>query len=208
LVTSSWPIVGFGCQAIDFSNDSHAELVVTNGHTDFPVDEEEIWYAQPFQMFRQTGWREFNLVQEEFGDEYFSKNHVGRALWVLDANRDGRQDFVVTHQTEPIALMMNRTETKHSWIRFELRGTHSATDAIGAKVKTRYGNRSTVSAVTAGDGYLCSNQRTVHVGLGDHRGTVDVTIEWPDGSTQSYQGLSTEAEWMCVQGQPPFLCTP
>ncbi|WDQ15693.1 FG-GAP-like repeat-containing protein [Rhodopirellula sp. P2] len=207
LVTPTWPMVGFGCQAIDFGNDSRAELVVTNGHTDFPVDEEEIWYAQPFQLFRQTEWREFDLVQDDLGDEYFSKEHVGRALWVLDVNRDGKQDFVVTHQTEPVALMMNQTQTEHSWIRFELRGTHSATDAIGAKVKTRYGNRFTVSAVTAGDGYLCSNERTVHIGLGDYRGTVDVTIEWPDGSTQSYQGLSTKSEWMCVQGQPPFLCT-
>ncbi|WP_160311418.1 FG-GAP-like repeat-containing protein [Rhodopirellula islandica] len=202
--SSTWPMVGFGCQAIDFDNNSHAEIVVTNGHTDFPVDDEEVWYAQPFQMIRQTGRRKFEIVQDDFGDEYFAAPHVGRALWFLDVNRDGKQDFVMTHQTEPVALMINRTETNHSWIRFELRGTHSATDAIGARVKARYGDRSTVATITAGDGYLCSNQRTLHLGLADYEGKVEVTIDWPDGSTQSHQGLSTGTEWLCVQSQSPF----
>jgi len=44
----------------------------------------------------------FRLVAfgtEAIGD-YLAENHLGRSLWTLDVNRDGRQDFAVTHQTE------------------------------------------------------------------------------------------------------------
>ena len=58
-------------------------------------------------------------------DEYFSVPHIGRALFTCDANQDGQTDVVVTHATEPVALLVNHTDAAHRRIRFRLVGTPS-----------------------------------------------------------------------------------
>ncbi|GAA4467057.1 FG-GAP-like repeat-containing protein [Novipirellula rosea] len=206
LATTALPMVGFGTEAVDFDNDGVLELAVTNGHVDFfpERDGQRSEYYQPMQIFHRTPTAGFEQFTDFAADEYLGKVHAGRALWTIDANRDGRCDLVVTHQTEPVALLVNRTVTKHHWIAVRLVGRHCARDAIGAVITLRQGNQSWRKVLTSGDGYLCSNERVIRFGLGGANAEALVTIEWPDGSTQTTKSLSIESEWLLVQGEPAF----
>lgn len=133
-----------------------------------------------------------------------SAPHVGRALWTIDADRDGLTDIAITHQTEPVALLMNRSEDTGSWIEFQLSGTTCSRDAVGAVLEISAGDKRWISSLNSGDGYLCSNERIIRVGLGKSCERVDTMVKWSDGAQQQFNQLSTNTTWMIVQGDAPF----
>ncbi|WP_231602823.1 FG-GAP-like repeat-containing protein [Neorhodopirellula pilleata] len=193
------PLVGFGTQAIDFDNDGTLELIVLNGHVDdFPGDASSS-YAQPIQVFQRQSNGVFSSITESIGGEYASQVHVGRALWTIDANRDGRTDFVATHQTEPVALLINQTENSGNWISLKLAGRSCSRDAIGSRVALQCGDWVATGFVTAGDGYLCSNEQILHFGLAD-QGACRLEVTWPDGSVDLIDGLDVNHCWLLTQG--------
>ena len=74
---------------------------------------------------------------------------------------------------------------------FDLQGTKSNRDAIGAKITIEIGKRKLVRWVTGGASYLSSHDKRVVVGIpGDSiPATVDAEIFWPNGTVQRLSGL-------------------
>ena len=134
---------------------------------------------------------------------YFGADHVGRSLSIVDLNDDGLNDFCVTHQTEPVALLINRTETTHHWINFELVGVDSNRDATTASVSILNGNRQR-SWRLAGDGFLCRNQPRLTFGRGNDDDPVSVEVRWPSGRLQTFEDLAVDRTWLIVEGQRPW----
>ncbi|WP_246112821.1 FG-GAP-like repeat-containing protein [Allorhodopirellula solitaria] len=201
LVRSTVPLVGFGTEAIDLDNDGQLELILANGHVDmFSRQGEKSIYAHPMQIFRLGESGRFESC--EVGGEYLAMPHVGRALWSIDANRDHQTDIAVTHQTEPVALLINRTKQAGSWIELQLVGTRSARDAIGAVVEVSCGAKRWHSTLTAGDGYLCSNERLLRIGLGHASDPCDITVTWPNQTQQSWPKTAIDTSWLLVEGEP------
>lgn len=204
LATATIPMVGFGTEAVDFDNDGVVELITTNGHIDqFSLGDAKSEYYQPMQLFRRTSSGRFELANTLSQDGYLGQLHCGRGLWTLDANRDGRTDLVVTHQTEPTALLINTTDTKNHSASFVLVGRECERDAIGAIVELHHGDEQWTASLTAGDGYLCSNERVIRIGLGTCT-EFSATVRWPDGSTQTHEGLKSDRQWLFVQDEPAF----
>lgn len=201
LYSPSLSLVGFGTEAVDLDNDGVLEIVVSNGHIDaaYPGDDSAP-LAQPMQVFQRNSMSDFESIGDSIGGGYLSAHHVGRALWTLDVNRDGLTDFAVTHQTEPVALLVNRTEGSGNWIGLQLSGRHCSRDAIGAVVEVQSGDQRWVEAQTSGDGYMCSNERLLHVGLGESSGDCDVTVKWPGGKQQTFSNLTPNVHWLLVEG--------
>ncbi len=158
LVEPSLPWVGFGAQAIDLDNDGVDELVVTNGHIgDFQDD--ELSFEQPFQAFRRDQSGGFRVLEDNAWGEYFRKPHVGRALWTIDANGDGRNDLMLTHTDEQVRLLLVDGEDDNRRIGFKLVGTTCSRDAIGAIVRFEAGGRKRTLWCLTGHGYLCATNR-------------------------------------------------
>jgi tetratricopeptide (TPR) repeat protein len=206
LIAATMPLVGFGSEAVDLDSDGTLELLVTNGHVDiFSRGEEQSVYAQPMQLFRRNRSDTFDSIGEAMNGEYVSSPHVGRALWTLDANRDGLTDVAVTHQTEPVALLVNRAADPGRWLEIKLVGRSCIRDAVGAIVQVTSGGQTWTAPVTSGDGYLCSNERLLRFGLGNETANCDVTVNWPDGRRQTHRGLQPQTQWLLVQGdEVPF----
>lgn len=196
-------LLGFGTQWCDFDNDGAKELVVTNGHID-DFHQSNVSYRMPGQVFRRTldgRWEE--CERTDLGD-YFREDHLGRALAIADLDSDGRKDVLVTHLYEPVAMLMNRTPDVGKTIAFTLKSSRTHRDAIGAIVTVKLRDRTMVSMLAAGDGYMCSNQRQVYFGLGELTGIESVSVQWPCGETQFYEGLTPDSEYLLVEGEPPF----
>ncbi len=200
LIDETLPWVGFGTEAVDLDNNGSTEILITNGHVDlFSREHEKAQYKQPLQLFRRGRGSRFEKVDSRTLGDYFRRWHVGRSLWTVDADRDGRMDVVVTHQTEPAALLMNRTEMVGNWVRLELVGSESARDAIGSIVEVRYSTGTRYLWQNAGDGYQCSNERVLHLGLGDVSDqTVDVQVTWPGGNIQ-HSNVRTRRQTVLVE---------
>ncbi len=206
LTAPTIPLVGFGTQAVDFENDGSLEMLVTNGHVDlFSRGDEHVEYAQPMQIFRRNADSTFESIEALFSGNYTASPHVGRALWTLDVNRDARTDLVVTHQTEPVSLLVNQCEQKGDWIELQLCGTQSSRDAIGAVVTVACGDRQWVAPLTSGSGYLCRNEPILRFGIGKRESPLEISVAWPVGPVQVFSKVSANQRFLLIQGEiEPF----
>jgi hypothetical protein len=133
---------------------------------------------------------------------YFSRALLGRGLARLDWNRDGREDFVVSHLDAPVSLLSNQTPGAGHFIAVRLRGVVSDRDAIGATVRVAAGATTRVGQMTAGDGYEASNQRQLVFGLGNVAHVEKLTVRWPSGLEQTFRDLPADQEIIVVEGSP------
>jgi hypothetical protein len=72
------------------------------------------------------------------------------------------------------------------WIGFELQGTASNRDAIGAKITVEAGRNKRVRQIASGSSYLSSHDKRIVIGLGSGEGlsSVSAEIRWPNGDVQ------------------------
>ena len=178
--------------------------MITNGHVHHDAKPPSS-YHQSMQILRRNSGSTFEEIELPQSSDYFADTHVGRALLTLDANHDGRIDLAVTHQTEPLALLMNQTDTNHSWIRLRLVGRQVSRGAIGSTVTVRFGATTRMAPLVSGDGFYCANERVLHFGLGglEDGSTVRIQIRWPDGTLQETTALSNSS-YIVVQGERAF----
>ncbi|MCC9604135.1 FG-GAP-like repeat-containing protein [Stieleria sp. JC731] len=206
LVAPTLQSVAFGTEAVDLDNDGYEELLVTNGHIgDFGSRSPP--YAQMFQVFRQHSANRWETLDNASLGEYFATPHVGRSMMTLDANRDGLTDCVITHATEPVALLINQTDRSNRQIGFQLVDTAGTRDAVGAIVRFDVPLDSGDGVATqrrtlhrlAGHGYLCSNQSQMVAGVGQTTEVENVVVTWPDGVQQQFGRLQSGAEYLIVR---------
>ena len=193
-------VVGFGTEAIDLDNDGWLELLVTNGHiTEF--GDKEVPLRQPFQVFRRGSKGKFQLVDDDTWGEYFASDHIGRSLWTIDANVDGLTDVLVTHTYEPAKLLINQTQTANKQIEFQLVGTNCSRDAVGAVITFSEGGRQRRLWRSSGDGFMCSNEPILRAGMASSSKAKEVSVRWPDGSTEHFGTLDAGNRFLLIQGQ-------
>jgi len=200
LVEPTLATVGFGTQAIDLDNDGVDEIAVTNGHIGDFNDPKDPPYKQPLQIFRRDQQSAFRLIDDDSWGEYLYDSHVGRAMWLMDVNRDGLRDILITHTSEPICLLVNQTESDAHKIAFRLVGTSNSRDAVGTIIRFDCGGRSRALWSLAGDGYLCCNEKTLHAGLGDVERVDNVTVTWQNGRIDHLGSLKADSEYLIVEG--------
>ncbi|WP_146534673.1 FG-GAP-like repeat-containing protein [Rubripirellula reticaptiva] len=198
LVDPSKDVLGFGIQADDFDNDGWLDLAILNGHI------YDARYADiPFQMAAQLvrGGSSGFLTQDPLiGGPYWQRRQLGRTLAKFDWNRDGRIDLVANHLDQPTAILQNDTIAEN-WMQLELVGVQSERDAIGARVVIRVGEEEWTLWQTAGDGYMCTNESMLHVGIGSAIAVDQIEITWPSGSFQIHESLLANHRYLFVEGQ-------
>ncbi|QEG00952.1 ASPIC and UnbV [Stieleria maiorica] len=193
-------VVGFGTQAVDLDSDGIDEILVTNGHIGEFSGPDVPPYEQPLQLFRRDGTGRFALVQDDPWGEYFRTPHVGRALWTTDVNRDGRNDVVITHTHEQVRLLMNESDDRNNRVAFQLVATDSSRDAVGAVIRFRSNGRPRTLWSLAGDGYFCSNEKTLIAGIGAANEVTDLSVTWQDGSVDRIGTLTANGQYLITQG--------
>lgn len=197
---SGFHVLGFGTQFLDGELDGLPDLVVANGHVDdFSHD------GRPFQMrpqyFRNVGKGRFIERPSKSLGPYFEAQHLGRSLVRLDWNRDGREDFAVSHVNEPSVLITNQTQGAGHFVALRLVATNTARDAIGAIVTLKAGEFTRVREMVAGDGYYASNQRQLVFGLGKRENVGEVVIRWPSGGQQIFFDIEVDREYLAIENR-------
>jgi hypothetical protein len=195
----SYYMLGFGTQMLDAELNGLPDIFITNGHVDrtFATGAPDL---MPPQYYHNEGDGRFAELAGRSLGEYFQHEYLGRAVVVLDWNRDGKQDLCVSHLDAPAALLTNRTPEAGHYLTVKLHGVTSNRDAIGALVTLTSGGQLWTRQLIAGHGYLASNQRRMSFGLGDVEHIDSLMIRWPSGREQSLRNLAIDQEIALVEG--------
>jgi enediyne biosynthesis protein E4 len=178
--------VGFGTHFIDYDNDGYLDLIIVNGHVSelMELARRDAKYRELPLLLRNTGTGSFRNMKDSAGP-FFLTPRVARGLAIGDFNNDGSVDVAVSCLNSKPVLLQNNVGRQMQWIGFDLEGTKSNRDAIGAKLTLHLGARHVVRWVTGGSSYLASSDPRVVFGLGARaEPKVSVEIRWPNGFTQ------------------------
>ncbi len=204
----SFNLLGFGTQFLDAQLDGHPDLVIANGHVD-----DYSYKGSPFQMQPQYLGNAGGIYVDrgEQAGDYFQRKLLGRGLSVGDLDRDGKPDFIVSHLDAPVAVLANQTPEAGNYLALQLRGRSVQRDAIGTRVTVTIGGekpRKLVRQLTAGDGYLASNQRQLLIGLGESQRVEKLEIKWVNGDVQSHTEIPVNRQLIALQGTPELHLLP
>jgi hypothetical protein len=184
--------VGWGAKFVDFDNDGNLDLLFANGHINQAIEStrSDVKYKQPPLLLRNLSNGTFQNMRDGAGPA-FSSPCLGRGLAVGDFDNDGDLDVVFTCLNDIPVLLRNNVGQQNAWIGFDLQGTTSNRDAIGAKITVTSGHAHRVRWITGGSSYLSSHDKRVIVGLGSNSGVnpVSVEIRWPSGGVQQLSNL-------------------
>lgn len=199
--------LGWGTQFLDGELDGLPDLVVANGHVHDPLDANTP-HRMPPQYFRNSGGGRFVETRGESVGNYFQGKYLGRALARLDWNRDGLEDFCVTHLDTPAALLTNRTAGHGHFLVVRPIGVASDRDALGTSVRVTAGGRTQVRQLTAGDGYQAANQRQLVFGLGAAERIDRLEVSWPSGLTQEFRDIPADSRLVFIEGHSQEIRMP
>ncbi|MCZ6598829.1 MAG: ASPIC/UnbV domain-containing protein, partial [Planctomycetota bacterium] len=73
-------------------------------------------------------------------------------------------------------------------------------DALGATLTLKAGERTITRDVRSAYSYLASNDPRVHVGLGDVDAAAEVTVRWTDGARETFGGFAADGVVELVRG--------
>jgi hypothetical protein len=175
---------GWGAEAIDFDHDRLTDIVETNGWV------EPEFMNEPSYLFRNNGNMTFSEVHAGSGFDYTGQ---GRSLMTLDYDRDGDMDVLLTAFQGPVKLYRNDLSgpgTNWVEIRLDTSAVPSlAPDGYGSRIVAVAGGVTQYDWMDGGSTYLGRSETLSHFGLGAAT-TVDMTVEWADGTATALSGVS------------------
>jgi Tfp pilus assembly protein PilF/peroxiredoxin len=129
----------------------------------------------------------------------------GRSFAVLDLDRDGDPDLAVmaARQAPQLRVFRNDAVLRGAALAVRLTGTASNRDAVGARVTVETDTLRRTKLVTAGSGFVSQHSKELLFGLGDSRQIRRVTVVWPSGRTQSFEGVTIGQRLGLVEGGEP-----
>jgi hypothetical protein len=184
-------MAGYSPSVFDFDNDGWKDIFVTRGHVHSPEGAPRVMVDQQNTVFRNLGGAKFEALTAEAGlASQPARRHRGSG--VGDLNGDGRLDVVVTALGAPAEIWMNDSPRTSHWLEFQLRGTKSNRDGIGARIKVVSKTGTQFNHVTTSVGYASSSAGPVHFGLGPDKSADLVVITWPSGITQELRNVAAD----------------
>ncbi|HMC66514.1 MAG TPA: VCBS repeat-containing protein, partial [Gemmataceae bacterium] len=115
--------VGWGTAFIDLENGGWEDVVIVHGHTHRYPDSGDRYQ---FPVIFRNGGVPVERGQVQFvertreGGLYFQGKHNARGMAVGDLDNDGRLDLIVSHLTEPAALLRNVASRDAHWLGIQL----------------------------------------------------------------------------------------
>lgn len=196
--------LGFGAKWVDFENDGWPDLFIVNGHVNHNSAEihgAHVPYRQPMHLLWNHKGKRFVDIVPQLGAD-IQRTMVGRGSATADFDNDGRVDLLAVDYEGAAMLLMNETESKHHWLKLDLRGKSPNLFAYGARAIGKSGDQVWVAEVSPASSYLSSSDPRIHWGLGDVTTLESLTIRWSSGVTQSWKNVTVDQILRLEEGQP------
>ncbi len=213
-----------GCGDLD--NDGFVDVFASNGMTrsfndsDVPFSKSMLVGRSHFDLYKDRPTRlERNLAYRNTGDlgfedvgESWGLSHLGMSFGsvMVDLDRDGDLDLVVTNLNEPVSLYKNHSSDRKlgNWVEFALQGTESNRFGLGAVVRVKTPKRTLVRQLFPSAGYGACRDGLVHFGLGRDESVLAVELVWPSGKVQVIEDLEINRLHTLVEPSESSVATP
>jgi enediyne biosynthesis protein E4 len=184
--------VGFGTGFIDYDLDGAEDIFISNGHVmRYPPPPSTLAQrAVLLRNLRRPGQPPADVRFEDVsaqGGSYFRGKHRGRGVAFGDLDNDGRIDVVLNNCNEPVTLLRNTFPTNNHWLGVRLIGKVNRY-AVGATLTLELQGQKLLRCIKGGGSYMSSNDPRVVFGLGSAAKTDRLSVRWPSGKTQTWDG--------------------
>ena len=153
---------------------------------------------QKKKMFHNVSGQLFREISAAAGVD---NDLDGRGLAMADYDNDGRLDLFQTNADQPALLYRGMTEGSGNWVQFQLEGTKSNRDAIGARIVLNAGGLTQVKEIDGGNGYAGQSMRRAHFGIGKASKIDHAEIHWPSGRVEKAADVKINALNRKVEGK-------
>ena len=167
----------------DVNNDGFVDLFISKGNV---TAQPEYALRDPSDLLLGQPNGTFHEAADAAGILSFER---GRGAALADFNLDGLLDLIQVNYGAPVRLWRNigkgdaaPARAMGNWIALRLTQDPPNTDAVGAWVEVRVGERVVRRELTIGGGHGGGQLGWIHFGLGDAAGA-GVRVMWPDGET-------------------------
>lgn len=171
----------------DFDNDGYLDILIAGDDS---------------RLFRNNHDNTFTLVGGLFDNNGMKSFAVG------DLNHDGRLDLYASYAsgynsptTDDDVIWMNNTANANHFITFNLQGTTSNRDALGARVEIYGAFGKQVREVRAGESYGTTNTFACHFGLGSNTQIDSAVVKWPSGTVTQLGNMPADQFITVIEGQ-------
>ena len=131
----------------------------------------------------------------------FQRIDVGRGVAIGDIDNDGAVDVLVTNNNGSVRLLHNDVGARQHWLEVRLVGTKSNRSGIGARVALlRDGAAPRWRRVHTDSSYLSASDVRVHFGLGERSDVRGLVVQWPDGSSETWDNVKPNRVVVLRQG--------
>jgi len=174
---------------LDYDNDGDLDLLVAPTYP-----------SHYTKLYRNDGATGFVDVTYEAG----IATHMGGYAVAADVDEDGDLDLMITG-VAPSAntnLLLNAIGNKNKWAFFDLQGTKSNRDGVGAKVTVTAGGITQSRELKGGGGGTPphGNSHLLHFGLAQSATIDKVTVRWVGGATETFTGATPNGRFKLVEG--------
>lgn len=178
---------------MDFDNDGWVDILISGSSTS----------SSSARLFRNNHDNTFTGVSTAF-----PSNNAIHSFGIGDLNHDGRMDIYAgyaTGYTSPSStddiLWLNATDNENHFITFNLQGTVSNRDALGARVFLYGAWGIQTREVRSGESYGTCNTFNLHFGLGAASSIDSAVIHWPSGVTTHIPSVPADQFVTVIENQ-------
>jgi tetratricopeptide (TPR) repeat protein len=189
-------LLGFGIVLFDVNNDGRLDLATANGHVN--DDRPDYPYDMPALLMLGKKGGELVDVTQTAGAPWTTPR-VARGLAAGDLDNDGRIDAVILPQKSPLGYLHNENAPGH-FIMFQLEGTKSNRDGIGAAVTVTAGGRERRAWRSGGGSYQSTSDPRIHFGLDAATRVEKVEVRWPSGTVDRFANLDADHAYRLREG--------
>jgi tetratricopeptide (TPR) repeat protein len=165
----------------------------------------------PNVYLRNVGGQRFDNETASSGLGHLQKGH---GIGFADLDGDGDEDIFhkmggfIPVDKYASALFENRSPVGNHWLELSLVGTHTNTDAVGARVTAYLETPSGPRALHRAPGCVSSfggSPHRLHVGLGDAQRIARLEVRWPNGGeTQVFEDVPLDSWVRVTEGTKAF----
>ena len=200
--------LSFGVDFFDADNDGDEDLFIANGHIDDGIGSvsESVSFAQQNSLYRLDEGRYMEI--SDVSGSGLKLVEVSRGVASADLDGDRRLDLVLTNNSAPARLLMNRSDVAgRDAVVLWLEGKASNRSAVGARLRVQRGETVLRREVRGASSYLSQCDTRVHIGLNAGSRLEGLEILWPSGAQQTIGELAP-GFYHCVEGEEPRAFTP
>jgi len=153
---------------------------------------------QKKKLFHNVGGQAFKEISKEAGVD---NDLDGRGVVMADFDNDGRLEMYQTNADQRSLFYHLDSPAAGNYIEFQLTGTKSNRDAVGARIQVIAGGLTQIREINGGNGYAGQSTKHAHFGLGTAAKIDSVEISWPSGLKQKIEGAAINHLYRITEGQ-------